>query len=79
MLARWRSLVCRLSRKLQPDRDSAEYQTWRQQFLLDRLKIALWIAFPMTIALHASQLFVFFLDSQRFEQDILRFYGDTSL
>jgi signal transduction histidine kinase len=62
---------------LQPE--SAEYRAWRHQFLLDRLRIALWIAFPAAIALTANGLFAIFGNSHQLQQDLLTIYGDASL
>jgi signal transduction histidine kinase len=58
---------------------SAEYQAWRHQFLLDRLKIILWIAFPVATVMAPTGLFTVFAHSPQFERDILRIYEDASL
>jgi signal transduction histidine kinase len=78
----WKPLRRRLQlllRGWQPQAESAEYRAWRHQFLLDRLRIALWIAFPAAIALTANGLFAIFGNSQQLQQDLLTIYGDASL
>jgi signal transduction histidine kinase len=79
----WKMLAKKLKmsidRLFKPPQESAEYRSWRQQFLLDRLKIALWIAVPAAILLAINGLFIVFLDADRFERDILRLFEDKSL
>jgi signal transduction histidine kinase len=77
MLTGLKSMLERLIREAHDE--SGEYQTWRRQFLLDRLKLALWIAVPAAIALTANSLIVVFVDSQQFERDMLKIYEDASL
>jgi signal transduction histidine kinase len=79
MLARLKTFLDRSIRTIKSRDESAEYQTWRQQFLLDRLKIALWIAVPAALALAANGAFVVFVDSQQYERDILKIFEDASL
>jgi signal transduction histidine kinase len=79
MVTGLKSILAVLIRKQQSHDESEEYQTWRQQFLLERLKIALWIAVPAAIALTVNGVIVVFVDSQQFEQDMLRIYEDASL
>jgi signal transduction histidine kinase len=79
----WRKLQNRfiqpLVRWLQPRAESAEYLAWRNQFVLDRLGIALWIAFPVVAAHTANTFVVLFWQSQEFEQDLLKLYEDATL
>jgi hypothetical protein len=78
---RWQPWLRRLQSRLskwQPPAESAEYLAWRHQFLLDRLQLALWIAFPVTAALAAHGIFMSW-HSQQFEQDVLKFFEDATL
>jgi signal transduction histidine kinase len=78
----WKRSLRRLQllvRGWQSQAELAEYRAWRHQFLLDRLRIALWIAFPAAIALTANGLFAVFGNSQQLQQDLLTIYGDASL
>jgi signal transduction histidine kinase len=68
-----------LARWWQPPTESAEYVAWRNQFLLDRLQIALWIAFPVIVAHTANTFIVLFWQSQEFERDLLKLYEDATL
>jgi signal transduction histidine kinase len=62
----------------QPRPDSAEYQAWRHQFLLDRLGITLWIAFPVATALSANNIMLYW-QSPQFAQDLFKLYEDATL
>jgi signal transduction histidine kinase len=68
-----------LFRWFQPQIESAEYQTWQHQFLLQRLRIALYIALPIAIVLSSYSLFILYLQSQQFTKDVLQFYQDVTL
>jgi signal transduction histidine kinase len=58
---------------------SAAYQAWRQHFLLSRLKIALWVATPVSILLAANGLSTYLYPSPQLKQDIISLFGDSSL
>ncbi len=79
----WRKLQTQFIQPLacwwQPRAESAEYLVWRNQFLLDRLQIALWIAFPVIVAHTANSFVIMFWQSQEFERDLLKLYEDATL
>jgi hypothetical protein len=51
-----------IRRIFQPPAESAEYEAWRHQFLLDRLQLSLRIATPIGIILVVSGYVVIFGD-----------------
>jgi signal transduction histidine kinase len=73
---RFQSLMHRL---FQPRSESAEYNAWRQQFLLDRLQLGLRIATPIGIILVISGYATVFSDIEKFDRDILKLFEDPSL
>jgi signal transduction histidine kinase len=62
-----------------PPLESAEYQSWRKQFLRDRLKITLNIAFPVTIISSLGVFSAILENNTQFTQDALSFLGDASV
>jgi signal transduction histidine kinase len=59
--------------------DSADYRAWRQTFMLNRLRLCLWIAIPFFLTIAAHSLFILFLNSQQLQQDVTKVYGDPTV
>jgi signal transduction histidine kinase len=59
--------------------ESTDYRAWRHRFMLDRLRLCLWIAILSFLTFFAQDIYSQFLSPERFENNITRFYGDTSL
>ncbi|NJR63239.1 MAG: HAMP domain-containing histidine kinase, partial [Cyanobacteria bacterium CRU_2_1] len=65
-----------LLNRLQPRPDSADYQTWRHHFMLDRLRLCFWIAIPCFLTLSAHSLYVVTFELEELREDITKIYGD---
>ncbi|NJR51286.1 MAG: hypothetical protein HC780_18630 [Leptolyngbyaceae cyanobacterium CSU_1_3] len=79
MLFDFRSLYRGLYLLFHPPLESAEYQSWRQQFLRDRLQITLNIAFPVTIISTLGIFWAILENGTQVTQDILSWLGDASV
>jgi hypothetical protein len=73
---RLRPLIRRI---VQPRPESAEYEAWRHQFLLDRLQLFLRIATPIGIIYVISNYAIVFSDIDKFDREILKLFEDPSL
>jgi signal transduction histidine kinase len=67
-----------LKRLLLPT-EASDYRAWRHQFMVDRLRLTLWIAIHCFITLAGFNLYAVFSNAQRFEQDLTRIFGDPTL
>jgi signal transduction histidine kinase len=65
--------------QVNPAAPSADYRAWRHQFLLSRLRLALWIAFPCFIVVAIHSLYIVLMQGEKFAADILKIYGSSTL
>jgi signal transduction histidine kinase len=59
--------------------ESADYQAWRHRFLGDRMRLCLWIAVPCFITIVIQNFYELFLYPDKFNEDIIRYFGNPEL
>ncbi|PSB05332.1 hypothetical protein C7B76_31745 [filamentous cyanobacterium CCP2] len=59
--------------------ESADYQAWRHSFMLDRLRLCLWIAVLCFLTFLVSDIYVLFIAPERFDAEVERIFGDELL
>jgi signal transduction histidine kinase len=59
--------------------ESADYQSWRHRFLLDRLRLGLWVAVPCYLTFVVYDIYRLFLAPAEFNGDITKFLGNPDI
>lgn len=59
--------------------ESTGYQTWRQQFMRDRLRLTIWIAILCFSILSTVTLHLAFFNPNQFNADIITIFGDAAI
>jgi signal transduction histidine kinase len=73
-LAGWRNLKASWQHV-----ESSDYQVWRHRFLCNRLRLCLWIAVPCFITIVLQNVYELFIYPQKFNQDIVQYFGNPTL
>jgi signal transduction histidine kinase len=63
----------------QQQSESTDYQAWRHRFLCNRLRLCLWIAVPCFITIVIQNIYELFLYPQKFNQNIIEYFGNPDL
>jgi signal transduction histidine kinase len=64
---------------LHPRSESADYRSWRHQFMRDRLRICLWIAISCFLTFFALNIYTLLLYPQAFNEQMLKSLGNSEL
>lgn len=59
--------------------ESADYRAWRHRFMVDRLRLFLWLALLCFLSFVANDIFSLFVHAETFNQQIVENFGDASL
>jgi signal transduction histidine kinase len=59
--------------------ESADYQAWRHRFLIDRLRLCLWIAVLCFLTIVVHNIYEQFLYPQAFNEAIIKYFGNPDL
>lgn len=64
---------------LTPAPDSADYQAWRDRFMVDRLRVTLWVALPCFLTLASFHIYFVLFQTEQLRSDLARVYGDGAI
>jgi signal transduction histidine kinase len=66
-------------RRWQPIAESPDYRAWRDQFILNRYRLCLWIGLVYTAISFAIAIYIFFINPQQMIDDATKILGDPTL
>lgn len=59
--------------------ESADYLAWRHRFLTNRVRLCLWVAVPCFITVVIQNYYQVFVNAQKFDQELIRYFGNPAL